>query len=234
MQPGALLDRPSGLIESAADSPLGVAGPFSLAEDETRMDGQELQERHAAYQAGSFFLSWLQNPFSVGAVAPSGRELGRLMTTGLVPGARVIELGAGTGTLTRAILDRGVAPSDLYVVEQNPKFAAILKGRFPACEIVAADAQSLARHLQGLCGTVDFVISGLPLLLFNTAQKARVLEEAFSMLVPGGCVHQFTYAGRCSVGRGLLGRLSLNATLIGIAALNIPPAFVYRLAKAHD
>lgn len=196
------------------------------------MDGHDLQRERTA--PTNFFLSWLQNPLAVGAVAPSGRELARLMTDGLAPGARVIELGAGTGTLTQAILDRGVAPGDLHVIEQNPKFASDLKRRFPACEVIAADAGSLARHLQRARGAADFVISALPLLLFRAEQKARVLEQALSMLGNGGCIHQFTYAGRCSVGRGMLVRYGLAASLIGVATLNIPPAFVYRLARTDD
>src|SRR5690606_33481730 len=181
-----------------------------------------------------FFLSWLQNPLTVGAVAPSGRELARLMTAGVSPGARVVELGAGTGTLTQAILDRGVHASDLHIVEQNPEFASMLRGRFPSCEVVAADAERLARHLQDLRGSVDFVISGLPLLLFPTWRKARVLQQALTMLGRGGCIHQFTYGGRCSVGRGLLARYGLRASLLGIAAMNLPPAFVYRMTRHDD
>lgn len=198
------------------------------------MDGQHFGESRIWTEPTRFFLSWLQNPLTVGAVAPSGRELARLMTAGLASGARVIELGAGTGTLTQAILERGVCPSDLHIIEQNEEFAAMLRGRFPSCPVVAGDAERLARHLHGLKGSVDFVISGLPLLLFTAARKARVLQQALTMLAKGGCIHQFTYGGRCSVGRALLARYGLQASLLGVAALNIPPAFVYRLTRTHD
>jgi phospholipid N-methyltransferase len=202
-----------------------------------RMHGQEAEEVAEPYrsaEAGSFFLNWLQDPFSVGAVAPSSRALAKLMTAGLRPGARVVELGAGTGTVTRAILDCGVAAQDLYVVEQNPQFAAMLERRFPRCEIIVADAVSLSHHRQlaGMEGSMDFVISGLPLLLFNAVQKRRVMEESFAMLKPAGRFHQFTYAGRCSVGRAMLRSLDLKKSLIGISALNLPPAFVYRIERA--
>lgn len=198
------------------------------------MDGRHVREPRASTEPTRFFLNWLQNPLTVGAVAPSGRELARLMTAGLAPGARVIELGAGTGTLTQAILERGVHPSDLHLIEQNEDFADMLRRRFPSCTVVTGDAERLARHLQGLRGSVDFVISGLPLLLFTAARKARVLQQALTMLGKGGCIHQFTYGGRCSVGRALLARYGLHASLLGVAALNIPPAFVYRLTRIHD
>jgi phospholipid N-methyltransferase len=198
------------------------------------MNGREFGEWRVSTEPTRFFLNWLQNPLTVGAVAPSGRELARLMTAGLGPGARVVELGAGTGTLTQAILERGVHPSDLHIVEQNENFAALLRGRFPSCAVVAGDAERLARHLHELRGSVDFVISGLPLLLFTVSRKARVLQQALTMLGRSGCIHQFTYGGRCSISRGLLARYGVRASLLGVAAMNIPPAFVYRLKRADD
>ncbi|HEX5420187.1 MAG TPA: SAM-dependent methyltransferase, partial [Gammaproteobacteria bacterium] len=126
----------------------------------------------------------------------------------------------------------GVNARDLYVVEQNRQFAALLEQRFPLSEIIVADALALSNHLKGLAGSFDFVISGLPLLLFNRTQKRRLLEEAFSLLTRAGRFHQFTYGGRCSVGATLLKTLHLKKALIGISPLNIPPAFVYRIERA--
>ena len=50
----------------------------------------------------------------MGAVAPSGRALARLMATGVHRDATVLELGAGTGTLTEGLLANGVQPANLY------------------------------------------------------------------------------------------------------------------------
>ena len=169
------------------------------------MPRQHLQQR-ATDDFGKFFRSWIQNPRAIGAVAPSGRLLSKLMATSLAAGARVIELGGGTGTVTQAILDAGVNPEDLVVVEQNTQFVELLQRRFP-------------------------VISGLPLLLFSAAQKTKLLSEAFELLSPDGALHQFTYAGRCPIGRELRARLGLRTSLIGIAPFNLPPAFVYRFAR---
>ena len=54
-------------------------------------------KQHTTDDFGHFLKSWIQNPFAIGAVAPSGKPLARLMATGLHAGARVIELGAGNG-----------------------------------------------------------------------------------------------------------------------------------------
>ncbi|HEX6998937.1 MAG TPA: methyltransferase domain-containing protein [Gammaproteobacteria bacterium] len=179
-----------------------------------------------------FFRSWVRDPFTIGAVAPSGRLLAKLMAKNVGAGARVIELGAGTGTVTRAILESGVRPEDLVVVERNGDFARLLAHRFPRCRVLQADALSLASCRGQLSGSFDFVISGLPLLLFSRREKLRVLSQAFQMLRPEGCLHQFTYAGRCPVGRELRARLRLRSSLIGFTPLNLPPAFVYRFARA--
>ena len=71
-------------------------------------------------------------------MAPSSRRLANLMVADVGPGSRVIELGAGTGVVTQAILDAGVSPEDLIVIEQNEEFAELLKARFPEVTVVRA------------------------------------------------------------------------------------------------
>lgn len=182
-------------------------------------------------QLGNFLTSWVRDPKGVGAVAPSSASLARLMARGLHAGARVVEVGAGTGALTRAIVDAGVAERDLYLVESDERFVEILEERFPAARTVLGDATWLGRHLDELTGRVDFVVSGLPLLLFSDVRKRRLLAAAFRLLGDGGAFHQFTYGGICPVGKRVLGGLGLRASCLGFAALNVPPAFVYRFER---
>lgn len=179
-------------------------------------------------QLGGFFRSLVSDPRSVGAVVPSGASLGRLMARGCGAGTRVVEVGAGTGALTRAILNAGVAEQDLCLVDSDERFVEMLKERFPGARTVHGDALSLGEHLEDLTGQVDYIISGLPLLLFSNAGKRRVLAAAFALLGEGGAFHQFTYGGVCPVGRRTLDSLGLKASCLGVAALNMPPAFVYR------
>jgi phospholipid N-methyltransferase len=153
------------------------------------------------------------------------------MATGVHAGASVVELGAGTGTLTTALLDAGVREEDLFLVEQHADFAAVLRRRFPRATVVEADAATLARALGVLRGCVDYAISGLPILWFNRDKKAAILAETFELLKPHGRLQQFTYLGRPPVGPKLLAELGLRATLLGIAPMNLPPAFVYRFER---
>ena len=190
-----------------------------------------LQQRRNAPHRGVFFRSWLRDPFHVASITPSSRWLARLMATDVGAGARVVELGAGTGTLTDAIVERGVRQEDLYLVEQHAMFCDVLRQRFPVSRVVQADAAALTDSLGSLLGTVDYVISGLPIVWFNRNKKTKILQEAFALLRPSGRYQQFTYLGPPPVGARLRDALGLRATLLGVSPLNLPPAFVYRFER---
>jgi phosphatidylethanolamine/phosphatidyl-N-methylethanolamine N-methyltransferase len=190
----------------------------------------EVQHSHTADDFGHFFKGWIRNPLAMGAFAPSGKSLAKLMAKDVGSGARVIELGAGTGTVTAALLENGVAPGNLSIVERDPQFVKILERRFPRCHVIAADALELDDQL-GQNATFDFVISGLPLLCFSPEKRLRVMQQALNLLKPHGRLHQFTYAGRCPVDRELRALLHVDSRLLGVAALNLPPGFVYRLTR---
>ena len=194
------------------------------------MSTPELQQ-HTSEDFGRFIRSWIQNPLAIGALAPSGRLLAKRMARGLDENARVIELGAGTGTVTQALLDAGVKPENLYLVERDQHFLGILARRFPNCPLIAADALHLAEQFGNELGSFDFVISGLPLLLFTPQQRRRLIGQVFDVLKPTGVLHQFTYGDRCPLDRDLREHLGIERSLIGFAALNLPPAFVYRFAR---
>jgi len=190
----------------------------------------EFQHSHTSDDFGHFFKGWIRNPLGIGAFVPSSKSLAKLMAKDVGVGARVVELGAGTGTLTAALLATGIAPANVHLVERDPQFVKILRRRFPRCHVVAADALELDAHFGANAG-FDFVISGLPLLCFSPEKRYRALQQALYLLSPHGRLHQFTYAGRCPVDKDLRALLRVDSVLIGIAPLNLPPAFVYRLTR---
>jgi len=195
-------------------------------------DKDRLNGTSGWYQRGKFFFGWLRNPRAVGAVLPSSASVGKLLVTGVRPGARVIELGGGTGTVTQAIVDAGVEASDLLVLEKDPGFAKFLRRRFPDVNVANADAVNLDQFAGELSGPIDFVISGLPLLLFSNEDKTRLLENVFKVLAPSGRFHQFSYVARCAVPVAQLRDLGARASLIGVAPFNVPPAFIYRVRRS--
>lgn len=189
------------------------------------------QHSFKPYRA-AFLKNWLRDPIGVASIAPSGRQLARVIAAAITPGSRVVELGVGTGTVTQALLRRGVDPGQLHLVEQNPDFVAILEARYPDAEVLPIDATEVSERLAALAGEVDFVVSGLPILWFEREAKIRILEGAFTLLRPGGSFHQFTYLGRPPVGQRILRELGLKAALRGFAPFNFPPAFAYRFERA--
>lgn len=180
-----------------------------------------------------FLRAWLATPLRVAAFAPSGPALARLITRDVSPAhAPVIELGAGTGAFTRALLARGLPEEALVLVEADPGFARLLRTRFPRASVLQLDATRLhALELPG--GTrAGCVVSGLPLLSMSRRRIAAVLAGAFAHLAERGALYQFTYGPRCPVPVPVLERLGLTATCIGRTLANLPPARVYRIARA--
>lgn len=92
-----------------------------------------------------FFRHWLRQPLGIGAILPSGGAVARAMARVSAfsrPGV-VLELGGGTGSITRALLSAGCPPERLLPVERERELAASLRRRLPAVAVVEADAADL-------------------------------------------------------------------------------------------
>ena len=107
----------------------------------------------------------------------------------------VVELGAGTGTVTRQLLDAGIAPRRLVVVEQSPVMVSLLRERFPQLAILEADARWLADCLPR-DRQVDCIVSSLPLLSLNERVRNQIISAMFEVLHEGGLLIQYTYSWR--------------------------------------
>lgn len=168
----------------------------------------------------------------VGAIAPSGPTLARLMTRDIGRhSGLVVELGPGTGVLTRALLKQGVREKDLTLVECCQEFAVMLRKKFPEARVLEMDAGRLHQHEPFLEGAVGAIVSGLPLLNMSPPSVLRILRGAFRWMRPSGAFYQFTYGPRCPVSKLCLERLGLGALCTGRALVNLPPASVYRIRK---
>jgi len=179
----------------------------------------------------TFLRAFLRNPKSIGAIAPSGQVLAGLMARGLGAGHTVLELGGGTGTLTRGLAQAGVTGHSLNVIEMNPDFIESLRAQFPGARIhdhSAFEIDTLPDDVTGL----DAVISGLPLVNMSVDNHRAIMRGAFARLTPQGYYRQFTYKPRCPIGADVLNEFGLKATYEGMALRNIPPAFVYRIERA--
>lgn len=183
-------------------------------------------------QGWTFFRQWLKNPLGMAAISPSSPQLARQMMSELPRGARrVIELGGGTGVFTRALLEHGIAPADLLVLELNEELHQHLQRHFPQVQVACADARDLAELAQargfGPEAPADAVISGLGLLSMPRATQLAILSAAFDCLQPQGRFVQFTYGPANPVAKEVIEALDLNARRGSFTWWNVPPATVY-------
>ena len=177
-----------------------------------------------------FIRSWLERPLTIGAVTPSGKNLARTMARYVDPNSSgpVVELGPGTGPVTEALVEAGVAPSRLVLVEFNPTFCRLLRSRYPEATLVQGDAYSLRRLLETLLiQPASAVVSGLPLVTKPIRERWRLIRDAFDLMVPGAPFVQFTYSVAAPLPKRL-GGFSVEAS--ERIWMNLPPArvWVYR------
>ncbi len=177
-------------------------------------------------EALTFIRTLRSRPKHTGALLPSGQPLARMMARQVDPtrDGPVVELGPGTGVFTKALIERGIAPERLVLIEFNPSFVRHLRRRFPGVTVLHASAFDLAKIWaeQGLAAPAS-VISGLPLLNFSEAMGIQLIADALSLLPPGGSFVQFTYSQRPSVPAPQ----KASVTLAGRVWLNVPPASVW-------
>jgi len=182
-----------------------------------------------------FIRSWIERPLTIGAVAPSGKVLARTMARYVDPNSSgpVVELGPGTGPVTEALIQAGVDPSRLVLVEFNPAFCRILRARYPEATLVQGDAYSMRRLLETLLiQPAAAVVSGLPLITKPLRMRMRLLRDAFDLMRPGAPFVQFTYSVASPVPKRL-GGFSVEAS--ERIWMNIPPArvWVYRRTEGR-
>jgi len=178
----------------------------------------------------AFIRSWIEKPISMGAVTPSGRMLARTMARYVDPdiAGPVIELGPGTGAVTKALVDKGIEAARLVLVEFNPNFCKLLRQRYPEATVIQGDAYRIGHLLGGLLKEpAAAVVSGLPLQTKPFKRRLQLMDEAFGLMAPDAPLVQFTYA---MVSPIPMRPVAVSAHASELIWQNLPPArvWVYR------
>lgn len=188
--------------------------------------------------AALFLKRWLRRPFMVGSVVPSGRFLAEAMVAASKAALQdrsghIVELGAGTGGVTKALLAKGIAPERLVSIERDPELATFLRNHFRGPHIIEGDAARLPLLLaeHGIA-RVGVVVSSLPLLSLPADVVTGIVEGVFEVLPPRGALVQFTYGPAPPVPSTLRERLRLEGTRGRRIWRNIPPAVVWTFRKS--
>jgi len=179
-----------------------------------------------------FFRSLLRNPLSVGAVAPSSPRLSRLVASSVGrDNSMVLEVGAGTGSITEALLDSGLKPERLLVIERDVFLAAYLQDRFPRVQVHCGDALYASSILDNEhVGKIQTLLSSLPIRNFRPADQVALIRAMMRTLSPTGQLIQYTYAPYCPIPTSELG---LKAECLGRVWMNLPPAAVWRFTRTR-
>ncbi|WP_420567767.1 class I SAM-dependent methyltransferase [Thalassovita sp.] len=174
-----------------------------------------------------FLGQMIRRPTEVVAIAPSSATVARAMTKGLEnTTGPIVEIGPGTGSFTKAILDRGVAPERLTLMEMNPVFCQTLREKFPGVTVLNRPAQEIAQI--GLTN-INTVISGVPVLARPQIQR-EVVGRALRVMAPGGEFVQITYSPNAPVSDQMQAELGISVEKRATVWANLPPArvFVFR------
>jgi phosphatidylethanolamine/phosphatidyl-N-methylethanolamine N-methyltransferase len=180
-----------------------------------------------------FFRRWLKHPLQMGTLAPITPKLARLAASAVSNKAGLyVEIGAGTGRLSRALLQQGIKPENLALVELDPFFCGFLKQTLPSVlephqalpVVIEGDAAQLPTFLPDhFVGQVDVVFSVIPLMYLSPTVRQAIMEAAFRVLKPGGSIIHVTYSPRSPLDF----MPNIHQHRQGKLWLNLPPGFVW-------
>ncbi len=124
-----------------------------------------------------FAKTLVSKPKTIGAIVPTGARTAAKMASLIRPdsGLPVLELGPGSGAITKAILETGVKPENVISIEYSASFIPGLRHRYGGVNFVHGDAFKISQIAEELgIDKFDCVISGLPLLNFPVSQRIRL------------------------------------------------------------
>jgi len=179
-----------------------------------------------------FLRAWMRAPLVTAAMLPSGPFLSRAMAEAVDTAAAgpIVELGPGTGAVTAALVERGIAPERLILIEYLPEFCDLLRRRYPTARVIPGDAfeaPEIVKHLK--VGPLSAVVSCLPLYAKTPEHRERLLYGMLELGPKGMPFVQATNFPRSPIPFD-------EATIAGSASpriwLNMFPALVWTYRRA--
>lgn len=134
--------------------------------------------------AVEFLKAAARRPLGVATVFPTSSGLARRLVAPIKvgPPGPVVELGAGTGAITRHLA--AVAQGPVTALEIDPEMARFLRSQLPDIRVVCAPAEDLGRIVEP--GTVSAVVASLPWTMISTLTQERIFAAIQTALLPGG------------------------------------------------
>jgi phosphatidylethanolamine/phosphatidyl-N-methylethanolamine N-methyltransferase len=181
-----------------------------------------------------FIAAWVRSPMGMGALLPSSRRLAKAMVAEIDTdkSGAIIELGAGTGVMTHALLEAGIPPERLLVIERDPKLHATLVTQFPDLTVLCEDAVNLQELLTTHKITkVCAILSSIPFLTIPKPVGKAIQEQMARVIDKDGLVVQFTYGIKSPISKKQLESCGMYAKRTKMVMTNVPPAHVWVFRK---
>lgn len=149
--------------------------------------------------AALFRRAWLRAPLRIAAVSPSSPALARACAdaAGLDGSDRnadpILELGAGTGAITKGLIAAGVAEERLILLEREAELADVLRRQYPKARVIEGDAGQIGWWLANLgVARLRAAVSTLPIVWFPVNLQRAILAQCFRHLPAEGRFVQVT------------------------------------------
>jgi phosphatidylethanolamine/phosphatidyl-N-methylethanolamine N-methyltransferase len=183
-----------------------------------------------------FVKAALRRPLEVSTVFPTSKALAETLldSADFTRAEKIVELGVGTGAITKRLQHR-LPNSQAYLgVELDTKMVDFMKSEFPKLRFEAGLAADLPNWVEP--ESVDVVVSSLPWTVFSTEMQQKTQQAIIACLKPGGSFVTYVLANALFMpqGRSLVRLLRENFRDVQRSDLewrNIPPAFVFRSIK---
>lgn len=178
-----------------------------------------------------FLKGMISSPDTVGSIIPTSRVTARCMADQINLSSKlpILELGPGTGVITKAILNRGIDPKDLYCIEYSDEFTRRLKIMLPDVNIINGDAFDLDTVLGDMRDAkFDTIITSMPLLNFPMMARKRLINDLLDRMPDGRPIVLFSYGATAPVptdGEGF------EVTPIKWIIRNVPPARIWAYTR---
>jgi phosphatidylethanolamine/phosphatidyl-N-methylethanolamine N-methyltransferase len=178
----------------------------------------------------NFFKHWLAAPMTVGSVMPSSRYLADAVADGVEGFDAIIEVGAGTGSITKSLIQRHPSAT-LMLFELGDRLAVELSRKFPHAHVVSGSFHENVSLLQNLPAKT-VIVSGLPMQSLSPHIKAPTIARFAELLLANKArrLVQFTYLPKIpfTAPPGLCWRR------IKTVWRNVPPANIWQLAAKSE
>lgn len=176
----------------------------------------------------SLFEHFLKKGNKIGSITPSSKFLVRKMLDPIdfSRDLTIIELGVGTGNITKSILEEMSRGSKLLAFEINTELCDQFRAEVQDERLLLINdsAEHLARYLhEAGHEKADYIICSLPLAIIEKAIEERIMDAAVDVLRPEGAFIYFQY----SLASFKKIRNRFRDVKTDFTPYNIPPAFVF-------